>query len=143
MASQGRIESEIVIVALGGPREPPVDLIQIAREMRVGDIRPTNFRSGFTDFSSAAPVIYLNNVQLDTTKRFVFAHELAHVMLRMSDVVRLIHMQGRANLLADEEVLADGIAATILVPDSWIDALRKTRCSYKQFRDIARLANIR
>jgi hypothetical protein len=142
MASQERIESEIVAVALGGPREPPVDLCQIARDIGVDAIRPTNFRHGFTDFRPGAPVIYLNSMQLGTTWRFVFAHELAHVMLRMPEIVRLIQMLGRAELLVDEEEFADRIAATILLPDNWIEALRRTSRPLRRLGHTARLANV-
>lgn len=140
MAGQRRIESEIVSVALGGLREPPVDLDQVAEDIQVR-IRRTNFRSGFTDFSSTSPVIYLNEIQLPTTRRFILAHELAHVILRLPAVMHLIATRGQQYLLADEEALADRIAATILVPDPWIETLR-TRCSVEQLKDVARLANV-
>jgi IrrE N-terminal-like domain len=115
---------------------------QIAKDIRVHDIVPTHFRAGFTDFNAGAPIIYLNTVLLDTTKRFVFAHELAHVILRMPQVSRLIYMQGRGDLLTDEEALADRIAAAILVPDSWIETLREGPYSPKRLRDVAQAANI-
>jgi hypothetical protein len=142
MASRQRIESEIVSVALGGPRQPPVDLHQIAKDIGVGDIRPTNVRHGFTDFRPAAPVIYLNYINLGTKWRFLFSHELAHVMLRMPDVMRLIEMRGGANLLIDEETLADNIAATLLVPDGWIENLRRTLVPLKRLRYIAQQADV-
>jgi hypothetical protein len=142
MARQVRIESEIISMVLGGPRELPVDLHQIARDIGVGAIRATDFRAGFTDFSLAAPVIYLNDIQLETTKRFVLAHELAHVMLKIPDIVHLICRRGRADLLADEETLADRIAGTILLPDDLIEALRRTCYPLKRLKYIARLANV-
>jgi hypothetical protein len=142
MASRARIEAEIVAVALGGPRDLPVDLYQIARDIQVSAIRTTNFRAGFTDFSSAVPVIYLNDVQLETTKRFVLAHELAHVILRLPDVLRLICERGRADLFSDEEALADRIAGTILLPDVLIEPLRSGCYPLKHLKYIARLANI-
>jgi hypothetical protein len=81
-------------------------------------------------------------MSLETTKRFVFAHELAHVILRMPEVRHLLQMRGQACLLADEEGFADRIAATILVPDSWIEALHITRCPLKQLQDVARIAKV-
>jgi IrrE N-terminal-like domain len=141
MMTQERIESEIVSVALG-VRELPVDLYKIAKDIRVGDVRPTDFRQGFTDFSPAAPVIYLNYKQLGTTWRFVFAHELAHVMLRMPEVIRLMRMRGRTNLLVDEEALADRVAATLLIPDNCIEALRKTCRPLRQLLRAARVAEV-
>lgn len=142
MAGQVPLESEIVFMALGATPNPPVDLQQIAENIRVGAIRDTSFRAGFTDFSLATPVIYLNNTQLETTKRFILAHELAHVMLRMPKVIRLIQKRGRADLLTDEEEFADRIAGAILVPESLIEALRRTCHPSKQLRNISRLANV-
>lgn len=142
MASQERIESEIVSIALGGVREPPVDLYQIARDLRVGGILPTNFRHGYTDFGPSDPIIYLNYKQLETKWRFLFAHELAHVMLRMRSVVDLLQMRGQTNLLTDEETLADNIAATLLMPDNLIEELHGTRGPLKRLQYIARLANV-
>jgi hypothetical protein len=142
MLTHGRIESEIVSAALGGPRKPPVDLSLVAGDIGVGDIRPTEFRDGFTDFSLGAPIIYLNNEDSGTRMRFVFAHELAHVMVRLPRVVRLIQMRGQASLLTDEEELADRIGATILIPDSWVEALSQTRRSLGQLRGIAQLADV-
>jgi IrrE N-terminal-like domain len=89
-----------------------------------------------------APIIYLNMVMLEPTKRFVLAHELAHVILRIPRVRNLIHMRGADRLLMDEETLADRLAATILMPDSWIENLRRTRCSPGQLSDIAQIAEI-
>jgi hypothetical protein len=108
----------------------------------VSAIRTTNFRAGFTDFSSAAPVIYLNDIQLETTKRFVLAHELAHVILRLPGVISLIRQRGREDLLTDEEALADRIAGTILLPDILIEPLRRTYYPIEHLKDIARLANV-
>jgi hypothetical protein len=142
MVSQASIESRVVCAALGATPKPPVDLYQIADDIHVGAIRDTNFRAGFTDFSLAVPVIYLNDMQLETTKRFVLAHELAHVMLRMPKVVRLIQEQGHADLLTDEEAFADRIAGTILVPDSLIETSRRTRLPPQRLKNIARLTNV-
>lgn len=142
MASQGRIESEIVSIALGGMRQPPVDLYQIARDIRVSDILPTNYRHGYTDFGPPNPVIYLNYRQLETKWRFVLAHEIAHVMLRMRPVRHLLQVRGRTDLLIDEEVFADSIAATILMPDSLIEKLRGTHRPLKRVQYTARLANV-
>ena len=137
-----RIESEIIFFALGGMQAFPVDLYQIARYIRVGDIRPTNYRHGYTDFGSSAPVIYLSCRQLNTRRYFVLAHELAHVMLRIPRVVDFLQASGQADLLTDEETLADSIAATILMPDSLIENLRGPRRPLSQLQYAARLANV-
>ena len=62
MASQVSIESEIVYTSLGATPKPPVDLYQIADDIRVGAIRDTDFRAGFTDFNLAVPVIYVATI---------------------------------------------------------------------------------
>lgn len=119
-----RIETMILSAVLGVPPAPPVDLIQISRDLGVIDILPTTFRDGFTDFGTRSPVIYLNRTDDSARMRFILAHELAHVLLRLPEVAELIAIQECAGLLADEEKFADRIAGTLLVPDAWIDALR-------------------
>jgi hypothetical protein len=141
-ATRRRVESEIISAAFDGLLEPPVDLFGLAKELRVSDIRQTSFRDGYTDFSLDAPIIYINKVMLNTTKRFVLAHELAHVMLRLPEVKRLLKLRNRTQYFADEEAFVDRIAATILVPDSWIEALRKNRQPSTGLRDVARAANV-
>jgi Zn-dependent peptidase ImmA (M78 family) len=142
MLVQRSIESEIVSVALGDSRQLPINLRRIAEDIGVGDIRSTNVRHGYTDFGSPVPIIYLNDRQLRTKWRFVFAHELAHVMLRMPEVMRLIQRRNRTSLLIDEEMLADSIAATILMPDSLIKDLRKTPMPLRRLQRAARYADV-
>lgn len=142
MTPHGRIESEIVSVALGGQPSPPVDLCKAAGDIGVGDVLLTDARDGFTDFSYVRPVIYLNRSDSDIRARFILAHELAHVMLRMPQVMSLIQARGQVSLLTDEEQLADRIAATLLVPDSWVEALRESRTRAKQLTDTAKLAGV-
>jgi uncharacterized protein DUF955 len=142
MDTSGRVESEIVCKALGGLPRPPVDLLQIARYLRVGAIRSTDFRDGFTDFSLIPPIIYVNKVLLDTTKRYILAHELGHVMLRLPEVRRIIWPRNKMYFVNDEEVLADRLAATILMPDGWIHALRNNSRHPGWLKDAARSANV-
>lgn len=138
----GRIESEIVSVALGAQPSPPVDLRRVASDVGVGDVLLMDVRDGFTDFSYVRPVIYLNRADSDTRARFVLAHELAHVMLRMPQVMNLIQARGQVSSLTDEERLADRIAATLLVPDGWVEALRESHTRAKQLTDAAKLAGV-
>jgi IrrE N-terminal-like domain len=142
MARQERIETEIISSVLGRVHEPPVDLYQIARIVRVGAIRPTSFRHGYTDFGQSAPIIYLNYSQLETKWRFLFAHELAHVMLRIPSVMDLLWNRGWANLLMQEEAFADSIAATLLMPDSLIEELSLSRRPLAQLQYSAQLADV-
>jgi hypothetical protein len=142
MISRGQIESEILHVALGGPRRSPINLLEVARDIGVGDIRPTTLRDGFTDFNVPMPVIYQNRFGPRSRVRAVFAHELAHVMLRMPEVVRLIEMRGQASLMGYEEALADRLAAAMLVPDTLIDELGRSDLQLDQLEDVAAEARV-
>jgi len=138
-----RVESEILLTVLGAFPEPPVDLVRLAMTIGVSEIRRTAFRDGFTDFSFGAPVIYLNHEDSGSTRsRFILAHELGHVMLQMPRVLSLLRERGQIGLLRDEEELADRVAATILIPDNWIESLSRTRISLGQVRNLARLADV-
>lgn len=136
------IESEIVAAALGRPREPPVDLFQLAEEIGVIEVRSTRFRDGFTDFSFPAPVVYLNRSESSTRMRFIFAHELAHVIIRMPQTASLMRRSGRVYPLTDEEEMADRIAGAILIPDSWIETLAGMHNPLARLKNIAHLADV-
>jgi hypothetical protein len=116
-----------------------VDLYQVAREIGVREIRQVDSRNSFTSFGPARPVIYLNYLGAETRRRFVLAHEISHVMLRTPEVTQLMSMTEPT--VFDEEDLADRIARTLLVPDSWVDALRERR-SLEWLEDIARQADV-
>jgi Zn-dependent peptidase ImmA (M78 family) len=137
-----QIEAEIIAASLGGPREPPVNLALIAREIGVVDIRQTDRWDGYTDFRHAAPVIYINGMASRTRQRFILAHELAHVMLRNRDVIALITQQGQLELLDNEEKLANRIAAVLLIPDSWIEAMKDADLGLADLESLARQAGI-
>ena len=137
-----QIEAEIIAASLGGPREPPVNLAFIAREIGVVDIRQTERRDGYTDFRRAAPVIYVNRLASRTRQRFILAHELAHVMLRKPEVVSLIERRGQLGLLDNEESLANRIGAALLVPDSWVAAMKDADLGLADLESVARQAGI-
>lgn len=136
------IETEIIAASLGGPREPPVNLALIAREIGVVDIRQAERRDGYTDFRRAAPVIYVNRLAPRTRQRFILAHELAHVMLRKPEVISLIKLRGQWGLLDNEESLANRIGAALLVPDSWVAAMKDTDLGLADLESVARQAGI-
>ena len=142
MASVRRIETDIIAASLGGPREPPVNLALIASEIGVADIRQTDRRDGYTDFRHAAPVIYISRAASRTRQRFILAHEVAHVMLRRPEVVFLIRQRGQLELLDHEEKLANRIAAALLVPDSWIEAMKDADLGLADLESLARQAGI-
>jgi IrrE N-terminal-like domain len=142
MAFVRQIETDIIAASLGGPREPPVNLALIASEIGVVDIRQTDRRDGYTDFRHAAPVIYINRMASRTRQRFILAHEVAHVMLRRPDVISLIRQRGQLELLDHEEKLANRIAAALLVPDSWIEAMKDADLGLADLESLARQAGI-
>jgi hypothetical protein len=47
-------------------------------------------------------------------------------MLRLRSVTQLLERTRRLTLLRNEERLADQIAATLLIPDSWVEAMRRS-----------------
>ena len=78
----------------------------------------TRFLDGFTDFRSESPVIYLGRKAERIRARFIFAHEIAHVMLRTPAAEDAMMRHGQT-CLSQEEKLANRIAASLLVPD-WV-----------------------
>src|SRR5215475_2511556 len=120
-----QIESEIISVTVGRQRQVPVDLKHIARRLDTA-IRYTSCQGGFTHFQSNGPVIYLSNMATYAKGRFILAHELAHILLRYPQVIRLIQAHGQAELLDNEEDLANRIAGALLVPDIWVEEMKET-----------------
>jgi hypothetical protein len=120
------IESEIVSISLDGFPQPPVDLDAVACRIGVADVVRTECRAGFTTFDRTGPTIRVSSSAPHTKYRFILAHELAHVMLRLPRVMRLVYARGSLALSLDEERLADRIAATLLIPESWVEAMRES-----------------
>ena len=119
-----------------------MDLGRVAKDIGVGAIHWTPLRDAFTCFQPTGPIIYLSPSESGARIRFIFAHELAHVMIRRPETIRLIRRHGLASLLDDEEQLANRIAATLLVPDNWIEAMRATRPPLTDLEKTAQLAGI-
>jgi hypothetical protein len=137
-----RIESEILLTVLGRAQRPPVDLYQVAVDLGVQAVRPTHGAVGFTDFSTSKPTVYLGPAHRRERVRFVFAHELAHIMLRNTHAVRLLNDRNQTHLLSNEEMLAQKIAATLLIPDEWVEGMRSARITLASLRNFARLAEV-
>ena len=133
-----QIESEIIAAVLGGPIEPPVDLIQVSADIGVRRVRGTRFPDGFTEFRPIGPEIYLNWTERGRRMRFIFAHELAHVMIRRPEAVQVIRQHIQARLLDDEEELADRIATALLVPDAWIASISTTDLTLSKLEKLAK-----
>jgi IrrE N-terminal-like domain len=138
---QGHIESEIISVTLGAPWQPPVDLRGVAEEIGAV-VHRAYCKNAFTQFLPAGPVIYLSRTADGPKMRFMLAHELAHVMLRKPRALELIERLDQANLLEDEEEFANRIAGTLLVPDSWIETLRRMRPSPELLEEVSSRAGI-
>jgi hypothetical protein len=136
------IETLIIRAALTHIPPPPVDLVDVASRLGVRDIRATRFRDGFTDFRSSPPVIFLNRNESSCRMRFIFAHELAHVILRTSAVWAALEELGQTKLLEHEEELADRIARTMLVPATWVAALSAARYTLDGLQRVAGAAQV-
>jgi hypothetical protein len=74
--------------------------------------------------------------------RQVFAHELAHVILRSPRAQSVIRLRRNASDFASEERLADRIASTLLLPDYWIDTLRRANWTLTGLEGAARIAGV-
>src|SRR6266568_5710687 len=108
------LASEIISAVLGCLYSPPVDLDLVAREVFVSAVWRTQYAGladGCTDFRAGRPVIYIDQNADMAKARFIYAHEIAHVMLRRPEAKHVLAKRGRSSLLNDEERLADKIAA--------------------------------
>lgn len=137
-----QIESAVISAAVGLPGKPPVDLRRIVAELGVVDVRRIHCRNAFTHFEPTGPVIYLDQTVSGAQERFVIAHELAHIMLRTPAVIEMIENRGQADLLTDEEEFANRIARALLVPDEWIEEMKKTSLMLVRWEKVAFLAGI-
>jgi Zn-dependent peptidase ImmA (M78 family) len=142
MTQNLRLESEIIQMVLGHIPEPPIDLNQIARKVGVRDVRRTITVDGYTDFRHSQPVIYLSSAFTRERVRFVFAHELAHVIIRRPDTQELVCERGKELQMRDEERLANKIAATLLIPDNWVSAFRDSDITFPRVIDAAAIAEV-
>jgi IrrE N-terminal-like domain len=99
-------------------------------------------RDAFTHFQPNGPVIYLSTATSASRKRFILAHELAHIIIRNPTAIQLIEQHGKTKLLENEEDLANRIAGALLVPDNWVEGIRRTRLSPVRLWEVARRAGI-
>jgi IrrE N-terminal-like domain len=142
MPPSDSIESEIISIVLGSLPLPPVDLEEVARYAGVFQVVRTECRAGFTTFNRPGPTVHISRSASRTRSRFIFAHELAHVMLRLPCVTQLVQDRGYVALLLDEEQLADRIAATLLIPDRWVETMRKSRMTLADILHLTRQADV-
>lgn len=142
MNGNDSIESEIISLALDRLPSLPVNLEAVARHIGVANIILSECRAGFTTFDAVGPTVHLSVSMSHTKARFVLAHELAHVMLRLPRVIRLMQSRACAELLADEEQLADGIAETLLMPNAWIEVMRTSWVNLADALYLAKQADV-
>ena len=140
MESQ-QIESVIISATIGQQRQLPVNLDLIIDQIGAV-VRYRYCRDAFTHFQANGPIIYLSTATSASRKRFILAHELAHIILRDSTAIQLIEEHGKAELLENEEDLANRIARALLVPDNWVEGMRRTRLSPVRLWEVARRAGI-
>jgi Zn-dependent peptidase ImmA (M78 family) len=129
-------------MVLGHIPRPPVDLGNIARKLGVQDVRRSTTLDGYTDFRQDRPVVYLSPAFTRERVRFVFAHELAHVIIRRLDAQELIDQRDATSLMRNEERLANNIAGTLLIPDDWVQAFRDTDITFSRIKDAASIAEV-
>lgn len=142
MSTNDLIESEIISIALDRLPSPPVDLEAAARHIGVAEVVLTECRAGFTVFDGPSPTVHISRSIPYAKSRFIIAHELAHVMLRLPRVMSLIWNRGCVALLQDEERLADGIAQTLLMPDAWVESMRTSSVTLVDVLLFARQADV-
>lgn len=118
-----------------------MDLNRIACRLGAA-IRYTYCQGGFTHFHPNGPVIYLSNRATHARGRFILAHELAHILLRNPEAVQLIQGHGQADLLDNEEDLANRIAGALLVPDTWVEKMKEVELTPIGLLAMARRAGI-
>ena len=135
------IESAIISATVGRQRKLPVNLRDIAEKMNA-TVSFTYCSDAFTHFRPERPTIYVSTAEPRAKKRFIIAHELAHIMLRSPAAMRLIQDRGQAELLENEEDLANRIAGTLLVPDDWLEGACRARPSPTRLLELAYAAGI-
>jgi hypothetical protein len=124
MRANGLSESDIIAIALDGLPPPPVDLETVAHHIGVTRVLRTQCRAGFTVFNAHGPIVHISGSVSHAKSRFITAHELAHVMLRLPRVMNALGNRDYLMMLRDEERLADAIARTLLMPDAWVESMR-------------------
>ena len=137
----GNVESQILVATLGSSPDPPVRLHDVITKLGVS-VCWTPCRTGFTDFRHSVPEIHLTPTETGAQMRLVLAHELAHVMIRTPKVRHLLQRSQQADLLADEEKLANRVADALLLPDSWIRGISRSTLTLSRLEHVARLADV-
>lgn len=135
------IESAIISVTVGRQSQLPINLDSIVQEIGV-TIKYTHCSDGFTHFRPGGPIIHLSTAVSSARGRFIVAHELAHILLRNPEAIHLIEYRGQAEMLDNEEDLANRIAGALLVPDNWVEDIKRERLSVARLWEVANRAGI-
>jgi Zn-dependent peptidase ImmA (M78 family) len=87
----------------------------------------TNGYFGFCLYDAEFPIIYVNNSSAKSRQIFTLFHELAHLLFHTSgiDIVDDELLQHLAGAERKIEVICNGLAARILVPDTVLDGMLK------------------
>lgn len=117
--------AELVDDAVPGYQDPqalPLDLNAVAKRLGVADIRYlARDVHGFTDWSSARPIVYLATSRSDGRRRFTLGHECGHIMLGHEGANAAYNPLVTADLVGDIELACDAVAAELLIPFTWLD----------------------
>jgi Zn-dependent peptidase ImmA (M78 family) len=119
----------------------PIDLERLADALGVSEITRTKMvEDGRTTWSAGRPKIELRTDRAAPRSRFTLAHEIGHILIaRDESVARRTHALERD----DVEKLCDWIAASILMPRSWIVSYsRRDRYTLSLLRLIAHKAEV-
>lgn len=122
MTSDRRIQKglaeNLARLAHGGDRFVPVNLEELATSLGVTSITNTKMvEDGRTTWIDGKPRIELRSDRPASRIRFTLAHEIAHVLVEKDQTVA----RRTQNLNHDDvETLCDWVAASILMPRSWI-----------------------
>jgi Zn-dependent peptidase ImmA (M78 family) len=120
----------------GGDLELPVDPFRIASAMGV-DVYAAEIpgrASGFTEYGSQGPVIYINAADSKLRQRFTCAHELGHIVADRKNALPMSELKGKRRH-RDEvstygsdpaEIYANRFAAALLMPKETVEGLSAT-----------------
>jgi Zn-dependent peptidase ImmA (M78 family) len=106
----------------GGFVAPPVDLLMLADRLGVDDIRLESCREeGSVRRDGSSTIVVLRKDRSRQRQRFTLAHELAHLMLAQGDALETsFRMPSERSTTL--EGLCDDIAASLLMPSTWVKA---------------------
>lgn len=82
---------------------------------------------GFCLYDDEFPIIYINNSSAKSRQIFTLFHELGHLLFHTSgiDIVDDPHLAGMGAVAQRIELICNGLAARVLVPDDVLDVMLK------------------